>query len=67
MLPNCAICGRFVGWRKGHYTWVPYGSTNDTEPPDDEYAHASCWHNPKNAYLVNLIKKTSWCKPQRGH
>ena len=43
-LPNCALCGRFISWKKGYASYIPFGSALDTEPPDEEFIHLSCYN-----------------------
>lgn len=42
-LPNCELCGRFVSWRNGYASYIPFGSQNDLEPPDEQFMHTSCY------------------------
>lgn len=52
-LPNCYICGKFVGYKKDHVTWTNYGGYNDTEPPDETYAHLNCYDNYEFKQTLN--------------
>lgn len=46
-------------------SWIPYGSTNDLEPPDEEFAHLECWEAHKDQQP--LIKHVSWCQPAASY
>lgn len=60
MLPNCVLCGRFVGWNKACMVW----RSEDVVPvTPKEYAHVDCWKSPSHRTLVKFIKQTSWVKP----
>lgn len=56
---KCDICGRLMSFRKSYYTWTPYGSSNDIDPPEEEHAHKNCYEK----YDIPLIERTSWIKP----
>lgn len=54
-LPNCQLCGRFVGLKKTYIYWY----IGDL---DREYAHTECWNNPGNRTITKLIKDTFYIK-----
>lgn len=43
ILPNCVVCGRFVGWRKSRIAYTPFGGALDLDPPDPRFMHMACW------------------------
>ncbi len=60
-IEKCVQCGKFMSWEAlaNAIVRVPYGSRLDTEPPDEEFMHYSCWEK-LNHDGQELIKKTSW-------
>ncbi len=60
-IEKCVECGKFMSWESlvNAIVRVPYGSAPDTEPPDEEFMHYSCWER-LNPDRQELIKKTSW-------
>jgi hypothetical protein len=56
---KCDLCGRLMSFKESYYEWVPYGNSNDLEPPDEEHSHVKCYEN----WGKGLIQRTSWIKP----
>jgi hypothetical protein len=62
--PICHLCNRFMSWKDMDegVSWSPCGTTYDLDPPEEEYAHRSCWDGAGEERRA-LIRKISWCGP----
>ena len=58
---RCDICGKLMGYHEW-YTWTPYGSCMDLEPPDSQEAHVRCYEGMTEAER-HLTERISWIKP----
>lgn len=58
---KCYFCGRFMRSDSPLVVWTPFGGPADLEPPDEEFAHQSCWEKQSDG--GNLVKRTSWMGP----
>ena len=62
---RCSECGRFIG-KKDYKAvcYTPYGTSADTEEPDEEYECGNCWDS-KSGDEVALTESVSWRKPRK--
>jgi len=71
---KCDECGRFIGRNdNGAVSYVPYGSPDSLEPPDEIYVCGKCWNKTtdrlKSAGIAmthdkkTLTISVAWLKP----
>ena len=61
-MPNCYICGKFVGSNKSFYKWTDHGSYENSEPPEPNLAHEKCYENYKHKQQIYDL---AWIKPSK--
>lgn len=64
MNARCDTCNKFMSYNEMNdsISYVPYGNSNDLEPPDERYIHGECWEKMSDREK-QLTRNASWCKP----
>lgn len=56
--PRCCVCGKFVSYNADY--GVPFGGSQDYEPPDPEFYCVSCIEEEKEYYREIGYVPTKW-------
>lgn len=62
---RCVFCNLFMSYddmANSSVAYTPYGSSQDYEPPDEEWGHLQCWTDRGEKWR-QLTYSVSWCKP----